>query len=123
MRVRKWSNMTVPFGKYGRLIMFDLAEVVIMLKNPEKCKENSMKFLEDFTAFTLTTEPILKASGNEFDSEEDAEMQVREMDVYKTLMDCDFNICYVDEIRKRDIASEMCQDLLNLIDKKENNND
>jgi len=55
----------------------------------------------------------------EADSEEDAEMQVREMDIYKTLMDCDFNICYVDEIRKRDIASEMCQDLLNLIDKKE----
>ena len=54
----------------------------------------------------------------EADSEEDAEMQVRELDVYKTLDDCDYNITYVDEIKKRDIASEMCQDLLDLAEKK-----
>jgi hypothetical protein len=54
----------------------------------------------------------------EADSEEDAEMQVRELDVYRTLMDCDFNITHVDEIKKRDIASEMCQDLLDLAQKK-----
>jgi hypothetical protein len=35
----------------------------------------------------------------EADSEEDAEMQVRELDVYKTLMDCDYNITYVDEVK------------------------
>ena len=35
----------------------------------------------------------------EADSEEEAEQKVRELDVYKTLMDCDFNICYVDEIK------------------------
>ena len=46
----------------------------------------------------------------EADSEEEAEEKVRELDVYKTLMDCDFNITYVDEIR--DIPKEMCQDLL-----------
>ena len=34
----------------------------------------------------------------EADSEEDAEMQVRELDVYKILDDCDFNITYVDEV-------------------------
>ena len=54
------------------------------------------------------------------DSEEDAEMQVREMDVYKTLDDCDYNITYVDEIKERDIPSEMCQDLLDRIEKKDN---
>ena len=41
----------------------------------------------------------------EADSEEDAEMQVRELDVYKTLMDCDFNICYVDEVKERSFPS------------------
>ena len=51
----------------------------------------------------------------EADSEEDAEMQVRELDVYRTLMDCDFNITHVDKIR--DIPSEMCQDLLGLAQK------
>jgi hypothetical protein len=35
----------------------------------------------------------------EAESEEEAEEKVRELDVYKTLMDCDFNICYVDEIK------------------------
>ena len=35
----------------------------------------------------------------EADSEEEAEQKVRELDVYKTLMDCDFNITYVDEIK------------------------
>tara|TARA_Y100001938_G_scaffold141185_1_gene210564 strand:+ start:931 stop:1155 length:225 start_codon:yes stop_codon:yes gene_type:complete len=35
----------------------------------------------------------------EADSEEEAEEKVRELDVYKTLMDCDFNITYVDEIK------------------------
>ena len=54
------------------------------------------------------------------DSEEDAEMQVREMDVYKTLEDCDYNITYVDEVKERDIPSEMCQDLLDRIEKKDN---
>jgi len=37
----------------------------------------------------------------EADSEEEAEEKVRELDVYKTLMDCDFNITYVDEIKER----------------------
>ena len=54
------------------------------------------------------------------DSEEDAEMQVREMDLYDTFEDCDYNIVYVDEIKERDIPSEMCQDLLDLKDKKYN---
>ena len=36
----------------------------------------------------------------EADSEEEAEQKVRELDVYKTLMDCDFNITYVDEIKE-----------------------
>ena len=35
----------------------------------------------------------------EADSEEEAEEKVRELDVYKTLMDCDYNITYVDEIK------------------------
>ena len=34
----------------------------------------------------------------EADSEEEAEQKVRELDVYKTLMDCDFNITYVDKV-------------------------
>ena len=38
----------------------------------------------------------------EADSEEEAEIKVREMDVYKTLMDCDFNITHVDEVKGRD---------------------
>lgn len=57
----------------------------------------------------------------EADSEEDAEMQVREMDLYDTFSDCDYNIVYVDKITERDIPSEMCQDLLDLEDKKDNN--
>ena len=48
----------------------------------------------------------------EADSEEDAEIKVRELDLYDTFKHCDFNICYVDEIR--DIPQEMCQDLLNI---------
>ena len=56
----------------------------------------------------------------EANSEEEAEEKVRELDVYETLDDCDFNITYVDEIKKRDIASEMCQDLLDLAHKKNN---
>ena len=47
----------------------------------------------------------------EANSEEEAEEKVRELDVYKTLMDCDFNITYVDKIR--DIPREMCDDLIN----------
>ena len=35
----------------------------------------------------------------EADSEEEAEEKVRELDVYATLNECDFNICYVDEIK------------------------
>ena len=35
----------------------------------------------------------------EADSEEEAEQKVRELDVYKTLMDCDYNITYVDEVK------------------------
>ena len=54
----------------------------------------------------------------EADSVEDAEIQVREMDLYDTFADCDYNITYVDEIKERDIASEMCQDLLNMRDEK-----
>ena len=34
----------------------------------------------------------------EADSEEDAEIQVREMDLYDTFADCDYNIVYVDEV-------------------------
>ena len=48
----------------------------------------------------------------EAESEEDAEMQVRELDVYRTLMDCDFNITHVDEVKGRNITNEMSQDLL-----------
>ena len=54
------------------------------------------------------------------DSVEEAEIQVREMDLYDTFADCDYNITYVDEITERDIPSEMCQDLLDRIEKKEN---
>tara|TARA_B100000073_G_scaffold333916_1_gene325879 strand:- start:332 stop:568 length:237 start_codon:yes stop_codon:yes gene_type:complete len=49
----------------------------------------------------------------EADSEEEAEQKVRELDVYETLDDCDFNITYVDQIR--DIPKEMCNDLLRTI--------
>ena len=53
----------------------------------------------------------------EASSEEDAEEKVRKFPpvkemLYKTLMDCDFNITYVDEIKGRDIPREMCEDLL-----------
>lgn len=34
----------------------------------------------------------------EASSEEEAEQKVRELDVYETLDDCDYNIGYVDEI-------------------------
>ncbi len=47
----------------------------------------------------------------EADSKEEAEQKVRELDVYETLDDCDFNITYVDQIR--DIPREMCDDLIN----------
>lgn len=50
----------------------------------------------------------------EADSEEEAEEKVRELDVYKTLADSDYNITYVDEIKGRDIPREMCEDLLGL---------
>ena len=46
----------------------------------------------------------------EANSEEEAEEKVRELDVYKTLMDCDYNITYVDEIKwegKRESRQEM----------------
>tara|TARA_B110001454_G_C12702792_1_gene427301 strand:- start:500 stop:724 length:225 start_codon:yes stop_codon:yes gene_type:complete len=56
----------------------------------------------------------------EADSEDDAEIQVREMDLYDTFEDCDYNITYVDEIKERDIPSEMCQDILNKAEKKDN---
>lgn len=46
----------------------------------------------------------------EANSEEEAEEKVRELDVYQTLDDCDFNITYVDKIR--DIPREMSEDLL-----------
>jgi len=49
----------------------------------------------------------------EADSVEDAEIQVREMDLYDTFADCDYNITYVDKVR--DIPQEMCQDLLNIM--------
>ena len=35
----------------------------------------------------------------EANSEEEAEEKVRELDVYKTLDDCDYNITYVDEVK------------------------
>ena len=56
----------------------------------------------------------------EADSEEDAEYKVRELDVYKTLDDCDYNITYVDVCKERDIPREMCQDLLDRVEKKDN---
>jgi hypothetical protein len=34
------------------------------------------------------------------DSEEEAEEKVREMDLYDTFEDCDYNITYVDEIKE-----------------------
>jgi len=37
----------------------------------------------------------------EANSEEEAEQKIRELDVHKTLMDCDYNICYVDEIKTK----------------------
>ena len=54
------------------------------------------------------------------DSEYDAEIQVREMDLYATFDDCDYNITYVDKVRDIDIPQEMCQDLLDRIEKKDN---
>ena len=48
----------------------------------------------------------------EADSEEEAEEIVRELSIESTLRDCDFNITYVDPIKKRDIPNEMSQDLL-----------
>ena len=51
----------------------------------------------------------------EAESEEEAEMKVREMDLYDTFAHCDFNICYVDEIR--DIPRDMCEDLLRTMTK------
>ena len=35
----------------------------------------------------------------EAESEEEAEMKVREMDLYDTFEHCDYNICYVDEVK------------------------
>ena len=46
----------------------------------------------------------------EANSEEEAEEKVRELDVYATLRECDFNIYYVDEIKwegKRESRQEM----------------
>lgn len=50
----------------------------------------------------------------EADSKEEAEEKVRELDVYATLKECDFNICYVDEIKTKSIVDGMVEDLLNL---------
>ena len=50
----------------------------------------------------------------EADSEEEAEEKVRELDVYATLRECDFNICYVDEIKEKSITDRMCNDLIDL---------
>ena len=36
----------------------------------------------------------------EADSEEDAETQVREMDLYDTFEACDYEICYVDKVKE-----------------------
>lgn len=36
----------------------------------------------------------------EASSEQEAEDLVRELDVHKTLIDCDYNICYIDEIKQ-----------------------
>jgi len=43
----------------------------------------------------------------EASSEEEAEEKVRELDVYKTLMDCDYNITYVDEIKEMSDAKAL----------------
>ena len=40
----------------------------------------------------------------EAESEEEAEQKVRDLDVYQTLDDCDYNITYVDEYK----AGEEC---------------
>jgi hypothetical protein len=63
----------------------------------------------------------------EANSEEEAEQKVRELDVYKTLMDCDYNITYVDERKGKSstpnepwhckelpIVDKMSRDLLDL---------
>ena len=55
----------------------------------------------------------------EADSVEDAEIQVREMDLYDTFEHCDYNITYVDEVKDTDIPKEMCQDLLDRIKKRD----
>ena len=41
----------------------------------------------------------------EANSEQEAEEKVRELDVHKTLMDCDYNICYIDEIKQTEKLS------------------
>jgi hypothetical protein len=43
----------------------------------------------------------------EAESEEDAEMKVREMDLYDTFEHCDYNICYVDEIKEMSDAKAL----------------
>ncbi len=45
----------------------------------------------------------------EADSEEEAEIKVREMDLYDTFEHCDFNICYVDKIRDAEVLT--CEEI------------
>jgi len=50
----------------------------------------------------------------EANSEEEAEELARELDVYQTLDDADYNITYVDEIKEKNITDKMCDDLIDL---------
>ena len=45
----------------------------------------------------------------EAESEEDAEIQVREMDLYDTFSDCDYNITYVNEIKEMSDSQALCE--------------
>ena len=77
-------------------------------------KEEPLKNLDGIKMKYMVGVKIYNCFEVDANSEEDAEMKVREMDLYDTFADCDYNITYVDEIKERDIPSEMCQDLLNI---------
>ena len=38
----------------------------------------------------------------EADSEEEAELKVRDLGVYETLQECELQICYVDELKPKE---------------------
>jgi leucyl-tRNA synthetase len=48
----------------------------------------------------------------EADSQEEAEERARELDVYQTLDDAEYDITYVDEIKEKSITDKMCDDLI-----------